>query len=130
MKWNEESLKAFSLYRWILRRQDSERIDFTTLSGGYSELLGEQKKDNSLEENLLNVKDNIWLVFKLYNTEFFVITQKDDKRYLVKAIDLVDFLTTNMNLAPVWWPSHFATPQECDEWTDEQIAELEAYTTL
>ena len=127
MKWNEESLSAFSLYRWILRKQDSERIDLTTLKGVYPELIDKaQQNDKSLEENLLTLKDNIWLVFKLHNVDFFVITQKDEKRYIVKAVDLVDFLTTNTKLSPVWWPSHFATPQLCDQWTDEKIEELEA----
>jgi hypothetical protein len=128
MKWNEKSLEAFALWRYILSKQDLERIDLTSLSSDYPGTLGnpELLQANSFEENLLNVKDNIWLVFKLNNVEFFVITHKDNKKYCVQAIDLVDFTNERMDLGPVWWPSHFETPEVCDAWVAEQILKLES----
>lgn len=123
-QWKDISLMSYAAYRWVLRNQNKEEVEILTESKSFLANLG-LKPVEQLEEynNYLDLrKGQLWDVFRA-NQEVFFVRTKDGAITTVNANEMeVELKKLRDALKfPEWWPAHFATPDECDDWVDNKI---------
>ena len=130
-QWKDISLLSYATFRWLLRQQNTDQVAILSESKTFLSSLGLTPKEQHSEykESLLDMKEQLWDVFRANQEVFFVIT-KDKTTHTVNANELIQFLNEKNaeDMNPSWWPAHFATPAECDDWVDEKVkVMMEAY---
>lgn len=124
MKWKENSLKAFGIYRWLLRAEESGTLKLEMLTNPELSEFSAGLETHSLDDLSFEIKDKIFSLFQLNDEKFFVNLPLEKKVYTVPVGELLDFLTAHESDSPSWWPSHFSTPAECDQWVEKHLATL------
>lgn len=124
MKWKEDSLKAFGIYRWLLRAEESGMLKLELLTNPILKDFTAGVEQLELDDIFYEIKDKIFALFQLNKEQFFVYLPLEKKTHTVTINDLLDFLTIHESDSPSWWPSHFASPADCDLWVEGQLAKM------
>lgn len=114
MKWNNRSLFAYSIYRFVLDTGHAvDRGAISSHEADPSAQIGTLKGKNTKEDLL----DKLWALIASQNQLFFV--QFDDgTKNVVHATELTEFLLANLHRRPKQWPTNFLGPKECDDWLE------------